>query len=141
MDGVGVDFYAPVAARPDPGRLEALAGWQPWLDRLRLLHRQAGRPILLTEIGYRSIAGAGMRPYQAGTGGAPDVREQADLYWAALEACGNTPWLEGMYWWDWPADGSGGPTNTDYTPRDKPAARELAACWGGRPVVALDALR
>jgi len=135
VDLVGVDFYFPVATRADPGRFEILAGWQRWLDRLRLLHHQTGRPILLTEIGYRSVAGAGMHPYQGGSAGALDLREQADLYWAALQACGDLSWLEGMYWWNWPADGSGGPDDVDYTPRGKPAAAELEASWKDHPSV------
>lgn len=131
LEAIGVDFYFPVATRADPGRLEALAGWQPWLDRLDLLHRQVGRPILLTEIGYRSVAGAGTQPYESGGAGPPDLTEQADLYWAALEACAGEPWIEGMSWWDWPADGSGGPLDTGYTPRGKPAETELRDAWEG----------
>ena len=136
VDRVGIDFYFPVATRSDPDRLDALAGWQPWLARLEILSAQAGRPILLTEIGYRSVAGAGMRPYET-SGGRLDLAEQADLYWAALEACGGERWLDGMYWWNWPASGAGGSSNTDYTPRGKPAAAELRASWGGGSVVAL----
>jgi len=131
LDLVGVDFYFPVTDRHDAGRLEMLAGWQPWLDRLERLHRQTGRDILLTEIGYRSIDGAGMAPYAFQTGAALDLGEQADLYWASLQATGDQAWVRGLYWWNWPADGSGGPQNTDYTPAGKPAAGQLAATWGG----------
>ncbi|MBI1799643.1 MAG: hypothetical protein HYR73_08135 [Candidatus Eisenbacteria bacterium] len=138
LDGVGIDFYFPVAKRADPGRFEVLAAWQPILDRLNVLHRQTGKNILLTEIGYRSVAGAGMQPYQGGTSGTLDLAEQGDLYWAALQATADKSWIRGMYWWNWPADGSGGPLNTDYTPRGKTASQELAAAWGqvalaGRP--------
>lgn len=131
LDLVGVDFYFPVAVRPDAGRLEILAAWQPWLERLRLLHRQTGRDILFSEIGYRSVDGAGMAPYEFGPGAKLDLGEQADLYWAALQATSNQDWIRGVSWWNWPADGSGGPLNTDYTARDKPAAQELSAAWGG----------
>jgi hypothetical protein len=131
LDRVGIDFYFPVTSRDDPGRLEILAGWQPWIERLRVLHQQTGRPILLTEIGYRSVDGAGQAPHDAGLGGTIDVGEQADLYWAALEAIRHESWITGLYWWNWPADGSGGPANADYTPARKPAALELTAAWGG----------
>jgi hypothetical protein len=129
LDRVGVDFYFPVASRENPGRLELLAGWQPWLERLERLHRQSGRPILITEIGYPSVNGAGMRPYAFDRGAPVDVAEQADLYWAALEATGGKPWIAGLWWWNWLADGSGGAANADYTPNGKPAAAELAAAW------------
>lgn len=129
LDYIGVDFYFPVTIRKDPGRFEILAGWQPWLERMQLLHNQTGLKILLTEIGYKSVDGAGMHPYKFDEQGALDLLEQADLYWAALQATADIPWLAGMYWWNWPADGSGGPNNTDYTPAGKPAELELMKGW------------
>jgi hypothetical protein len=131
LDQVGVDFYFPVAQRRNAGRLELLAGWQPWIERLRRLQRQSGKPIFLTEIGYRSVDGAGMSPYTLDVAAPLDLGEQADLYWAALEATADAPWISGLSWWNWRADGSGGPANTDYTPYGKLAATELAAAWGG----------
>jgi len=132
LDLAGVDFYFPVTTRHDPGRFEILAGWQPWLERLRLLHQQTDRKIILTEIGYRSVEGAGMRPYEFGNNARLDLQEQADLYWAALQATAETEWIAGLYWWNWRADGSGGLQNTDYTPSGKPAEVELQKSWRGR---------
>jgi hypothetical protein len=129
LDYVGVDFYFPVANRKDPGRLEILAGWQPWLQKLELLHKQTGRDIMFTEIGYRSIDGAGMNPYQFENHGTLDLQEQADLYWAAMQSTSNIDWLKGMFWWNWLADGSGGKTNRDYTPFTKPAESVLTNFW------------
>ncbi len=131
LDVVGVNAYYPVTDRPDAGRLEILAGWQPWLDRLERLHEQTGRDLLVTEIGYRSVDGAGMAPHAFRSSPELDLGEQADLYWAALQVIGEPSWMRGVYWWNWPADGSGGPQNTDYTPAGKPAAGELAATWAG----------
>ena len=138
VDCVGIDSYFPVATRSDPGRLDPLAGWQPWLARLRALHEQVKRPILLTEVGYQSVSGAGMHPYES-AGGRLDLGEQADLYWAALQACGKQTWLEGVFWWNWPASGEGGPSNTDFTARGKPAASELSNSWGGKVIPDLSA--
>lgn len=129
LDCVGVDFYAPVARRSDAGRLELLLGWQPWIEHLRRLHQQTGHPVRLTEVGYRSIDGAGLHPYQFGDGQSPDPGEQADLYWAALEAVGSHSWIDGVYWWNWLANGAGGLNDTDYTPNGKPAEGELASAW------------
>ncbi len=129
LDRVGVDFYAPVAERLNAGRVELLAGWQQWLDRLFLLHKQTGLPVLFTEIGYRSVDGAGMQPFAFGGSGLVDLAEQSDLYWAAMQATGDKQWIEGIYWWNWLASGDGGPENTDYTPAGKPATEELKGAW------------
>jgi hypothetical protein len=70
-----------------------------------------------------------MHPFQF-DGDAPiDLDEQADLYWAALEAVAGETWIAGVCWWNWPADGSGGPDDDQYTPHDKPAASVLTASW------------
>jgi len=132
LDFVGVDFYFPITIRNDPNRFEILAGWQPWLERLHLLHQQTNRPILLTEIGYRSVDGAGLRPYEFSDNSTLDLNEQADLYWAAMQATSEESWMAGLYWWNWLANGSGGVNNTDYTPSDKPAEVELKRSWRER---------
>jgi len=133
VDLVGVDVYVPVADRRDPSRVDLLAGWQPWLIRLERLHRQTGRPVLFSEIGYRSVDGAGMSPSDFTTDSSVDLREQADLYWAALEATRDLDGFAGMYWWNWLVDASGGPENRDFTPAGKPAEGVLARAWAGLP--------
>ena len=130
LDYVGVDFYFPLVNRKDPGRFEILSGWQPWLNRLELLHQQAGRNIILTEIGYGSIDGAGMHPFDFGPEKQQDWAEQADLYWAALEATSDLTWLIGLYWWNWLANPPGPYDDLDYTPSGKPAEHELHNSWG-----------
>ncbi|MCH7549462.1 MAG: hypothetical protein IH969_08025, partial [Candidatus Krumholzibacteriota bacterium] len=69
------------------------------------------------------------RPYDFSASASIDLEEQADLYWAAIEAAGAREWIEGLYWWNWLASGNGGPSNTDYTPSGKPAEKELSDAW------------
>ena len=85
--------------------------------------------MILTEIGYRSVDGAGRHPYQFASDVPIDLFEQADLYWAAIEAIGGKDWIDGMYWWNWLASGRGGPADDDYTPSGKPAEKELTDAW------------
>ncbi len=128
LDVVGVNFYAPVATRTNAHRFEILHEWQPWIERLQLLHKLTDRDVLISEIGYRSVDGAGMHPYTFQASAPVDLAEQADLYWAALEALGNKPWVRGVSWWNWLANG-GATELTDYTPEGKPAQRELTDAW------------
>jgi hypothetical protein len=129
VDIVGIDCYVPVTIRDNPGRVEILTGWAAVLERYELLHRQTGRPVMLSEIGYRSIDGAGRRPYEWNVAGTIDIQEQADLYWAASQAMDATPWITGVYWWGWSADGSGGMEDGGYTPYGKPAEQVLQQHW------------
>lgn len=132
LDRVGVDAYFPVAHRRDPGRLEILAGWQPWILRLQSLQHRVGRPLLFTEIGYRSVDGAGMHPFATGSSGTVDAREQADLYWGALQAIAPHGWIDGLCWWNWPANPATDTVGIDYTPRGKPAEGVLREAWSAR---------
>jgi hypothetical protein len=129
LDLVGVDFYAPVSAREETSRMDLLVGWQQWLERIRLLHKLADRDVLLTEIGYRSIDGAGMHPYDFNRDAVVDLQEQADLYWAAMQAVGDKPWIRGVYWWNWLIDATPASVRKDYTPNGKPAEKELIDAW------------
>jgi len=129
VDLVGIDAYFPITIRRDAGRFEILSGWQLWLDRLERLHRRAGKPVLLTEIGYRSIDGAGMAPYDFRPEGRVDAAEQADLYWGAIQAFGDLDWVVGMYWWNVRPAGPIGADNTEYSPLGKPAEAELMMSW------------
>ncbi len=130
LDVIGINFYAPVSNRKQTSRAEILSNWQPWLNRLETLHRQTGKPILFTEIGYRSMDGAGMNPHDFHTYSEIDLSEQADLYWAALQATTGIDWFRGMFWWNWLASGEGGSANSDFTPSGKPAQEELHRAWG-----------
>lgn len=130
VDLVGIDAYFPITVRRDAGRFEILSGWQLWLDRLEHLHRQTGKPVLLTEIGYRSVDGAGTAPYDFQSVGPVDAPEQADLYWGATEAFGALDWVAGMFWWNVRPDGPVGADNVEYSPLGKPAEQELRMSWG-----------
>ena len=129
VDLVGIDAYFPITRRRDAGRLEIMAGWQMWLDRMERLHRKTGKPILITELGYRSVDGAGMSPFDFQSTGDPDPGEQADLYWGAIEAMGHAQWIEGMYWWNVQPAGPVDSHNTEYSPLGKPAEEELRRSW------------
>ncbi len=129
VDATGVDAYFPVARRTNAGRLELLSGWQPWLSELKRLHQRTAKPVVITEIGYRSVDGAGGKPYDVNLVGDTDLEEQADLYAAALSAFADQDWVTGLVWWNWLANGQGGPSNRDYTPFGKPAEEVLRDAW------------
>jgi hypothetical protein len=134
LDWIGIDAYFPLAPGARPSEAALLAGWQPWLSQITSWDA-AGRPVLLTEIGYRSEAGATADPAVFNRGAPADPGLQADAFRAAFRALTPQPWLMGTlwFWWDNPstADRGGAPGDRGYTPRGKPAAAVLAR-WYGR---------
>ena len=132
LDFIGVDTYYPLANKNNPTLAELKAAWQPHVSTLAGLVSRWQKPLLVTEIGYRSLDGAASHPWDWQIAGAVDLKEQADCYQAAFESLYNQPWLAGIFWWSWGPDPlEGGPYDTGYTPHDKPAEDVLRSWFGG----------
>jgi hypothetical protein len=130
VDYIGVDAYYPLTNKNDPTLAELKAAWITPMLALENLSKQYNRPVIFTEIGYRSVDGANQRPWEWQSGGAMDLQEQADCYRAALETFWGKPWFKGIYWWYWSTDpDQGGPEDMDYTPHNKPAEMILRSYY------------
>jgi len=129
LEFVGVNAYFPLSSSDSPTRLDLLAAWQQWMWRLKRLRAQSDRPLVFTEVGYRSVDGAARAPFEFQNDPRYDGGEQADLYWALLEASGDKGWLEGIVLWNWLARGGGGPNDRDFTVRGKPAEEIVTKAW------------
>jgi hypothetical protein len=122
LDLIGVDAYYPLTDKMHPSVDELKAGWLPHLQRLQALSQRWKRPIIFPELGYRSVAGANMRPYDWRMDGQVDLPGQADLYQAFFEVFHDQPWMNGVFWWAWgPDPNQGGPDDTYYSPHNKMA--------------------
>lgn len=134
LDYIGVDAYYPLTGKNDPTVPELETAWQPYVSTLDTLASTWNKPIIFTEIGYRSQDGANQHPWEWQTGETVDLQEQADTYQAAFESVFDQPWFAGMYWWSWETDPfQGGPCDDGYTPYDKPAENVLRSWYGAPP--------
>ena len=139
LDYVGIDAYYPLSASKTPAVAEIVSAWtaytyfgvvRNWAQELETWHATVNKPIIFTEIGYRSIDYTAKNPADFGSVSAYNGNGQANCYKAALLVFSNKPWFAGLFWWDWhpdPTDGGAG--DTDFTPHDKPAQSVLAAYW------------
>jgi ligand-binding sensor domain-containing protein len=135
VDTIGIDAYYVLTDKTDPTLDELKAAWveKGYVDTLAGLAERYDKPVLITEIGYRSADGTIKTPWDWDD--LPlDLREQADAYRAALDVLWDQPWLTGIYWWNWDVNPQkGGSEDTDYTPYGKPAEEVLHAYYGGMP--------
>lgn len=130
LDYVGVDAYYPLVERPGCTVEELKTAWNRHRDRLRQLHRKTGRPILFTEIGYRSTDQAAILPWEWEKPAAVSLEEQARLYQATLETFWDEPWFAGAFWWLWEVKPPDDPRrDSGYTPQGKPAWDVLRAYY------------
>ncbi len=127
VDVLGLDVYTPLTSKKNPTRAELAAAWRKnaagndMVAAYRNFQSAWGKPLVFTEIGYRSADGANSTPWDWGMTAAVDTGEQADCYAAMYEVWANEKsWFRGPFWWAWdvsaPAAGDSG-----YNPRGKPA--------------------
>ncbi|MBK5231413.1 MAG: hypothetical protein JJE13_00325 [Thermoleophilia bacterium] len=128
LDVIGVDAYYPLASE---GQVltedDLVSAWQTPISSLEATNTKWGKPIMFTEIGYPSQAGAAAHPYEVRPDDPPDQAAQAVAYRAAFAAFADKPWFQGMNWWSWRADpGKNEKLKIDYSPEGKEAEQVLA---------------
>ena len=135
LDCVGVQAYFPLTKQSDPSLETLLQKWTSHRDAIKRLHERTGRPILFTELGYRSVPYAAAEPWRWASReevGQVEADEalQARLYQAAFETFWQEPWFDGVILWKWQGNPSRrtGRRALDFTPQDK-AAEAVIAEW------------
>ena len=143
LDAVGLDAYYPLSPKPDPTDAELLAGAQSWMQVADSVSARAGRPLWLTEVGYRSAARAWQNPHAGPAGRAADPVAQRRCYRALARAAAQSPRLTGLFVWKWPSYLDHGRTNdptdaprhwrqdasTEFAPADPESARVLRSIY------------
>ena len=129
LDAVGVTLYPPLGA--DDDRARRIAVMRQTADRLEALAAQAGKPVLVGEIGLRSARGAAAKPWESAEERAavPDPLLQAEVLADWLAAL-DRPAIRGVLVWRWFTDpDAGGAADTDFTVQRKPAEGVLMCFW------------
>jgi hypothetical protein len=136
LDEVGITGYFPVSKGDGLSAASLSRAWQSPLAEIQALAERIGKRVLITEIGYASRRGAGARPWDDSGAAEVDLRLQQRLYRGFCDAFAGSRSVSGFYAWNW--FGFGGPRDAGFTPRGKPAASELSACFArdwGAPVL------
>ena len=119
LDAIGMTTYHPLVSGTnyDPTLDQLVQSWLPLEAKLSRWASEIDLPMLFTEVGYPSIDGAAMRPWDYTAQGAPDELEQHDCLRAFEAVWSNSEVLTGVFffiWW-----GEGGPLDRGYTVRGK----------------------
>jgi hypothetical protein len=130
VDIAGVSAYFPLARELDADVEVMRAAWRRAAVELRELSHATGKPVVLFEVGYPSIDGGAVRPWDYARGAVIDVDEQARAYRACVDTLLDAPFIEGAFFWTWL--GPGGRFDRHYTPRGKPALAELQRLFGAK---------
>jgi uncharacterized lipoprotein YddW (UPF0748 family) len=134
VETIGVDAYYALTDKDDPTLDELKAAWTPHMTTLANLAATWGKPIVFTEVGYRSVDGTNRHPWEWWSEGTIDLQEQAACYQAVFETFWHQPWFAGTYWWYWSTDPElGGADDGDYTPHGKDAEEVLRTYYLSEP--------
>ena len=82
-----------------PDLADLLAGWQTHLERIERLHTRFDKPVLFTELGYRSATFAASKPWEwprPGESSDTDLQLQAACYEAFFRTFWDKPWFAGV---------------------------------------------
>ncbi len=130
LDLVGMTGYFSLTKKDDPSREELIAGWKKVGGELKATLAGFPKPVFFTELGYASQDGINKDPwnYYIATDRI-DLKEQALCLDAFLEVMPELTFLSGAYLFDYFEEG--GPTDSSYSPRGKPAWERWQR-WAGR---------
>lgn len=113
VDEIGVSAYWPPSS------------WDAAMDRTEAFARAAGRPLLVTEVGFPPLSSATVRPWDQTTGAPYALQLQADLLQAATSDLQqrNAPY----FIWNW--FGHGGRKDVSFSPRGRPAEQVVRCAF------------
>lgn len=135
VDVIGVQLYAPLAARRDADDATMRAALVRVLDALGRFARTRRMPLVLTEVGYRADPDALVRPHlwPEGHQAEPDEHTQARGFRLLADVLASRRDVRGVYVWKWftdPASRDEGPTG--FSPRGRRAEAVLRTAFGSR---------
>jgi len=126
LDFLGMNAYFKLSDQQSPAEQELVDAWKEIVPEIEAWRARTGKPLILTEVGYPSRQGAATDPWNYSATGAPDPQAQLRCYRAFRTIWSGEAQVEGVYFYLWWGDG--GPEDTGYTPRGKPAA-EVVREW------------
>lgn len=134
LDYAGLSVYYTISTG-DNSIASLESSWDYWnKNDLQAFAQTIGKPLLFSEVGYRSVSGAHYAPWDWGRGGSVDLTEQSNDYYALFEYWNAYNYVHGVYLWDWSTNpNAGGSGSTDYTPQHKPAEQVMKQWFSAAP--------
>ncbi|MEM9718497.1 MAG: hypothetical protein AAGA10_04590 [Bacteroidota bacterium] len=124
LDYVGIDFYYPLGKSNQISSNELRKNLEKELKKVEQVSKTYNKPVLLTEIGFRSIEAPWQMPHEYAGSKSSKVQDQALCYEVVLASLQEQPWCKGIFWWKWPSYiAFTQPQDRGYSPIGKPAEK------------------
>ncbi len=128
LDYIGIQAYFPISSLDSSDYSFMEANWEKYCENIKKVSQKFSKPVLITELGYKSSINAGVEPWLwdehwRGNGKNHTISEdmQAQCFKAFFETAWNKDWCSGVFIWNWksPYHRFGGPRTSTFTPQRK----------------------
>ncbi|MEQ9618155.1 MAG: hypothetical protein RIG61_03155 [Deltaproteobacteria bacterium] len=130
LDYIGIDAYFPLTGKAAPALSELVRGWKRHEPEIKELSEKYGKKIIFTEIGYKSVEGTAIKPWEWSDDGVASQEEQALAFEATSVVFRDKPYLAGVFVWKYFTDmDSEEKDNIEkgFTPYSKKAETKISA--------------
>jgi hypothetical protein len=130
LDYIGIQAYFPISNNNNPTLLELESNWRKYIEKMESVSTKFNKPILFTEIGYKSIQGTSKKPWE--WNGIKNLyskiskKEQLLSYQAFFNTIWTKPWFHGVHLWEWQGQGESDGNNANFTIEGKPSLNIIA---------------
>ena len=137
LDAVGMTSYYNVNPSEDVNpTVDALAKeWEKIRDKISAWQRTVNKPILFTEVGWPSVQGGSITPWDYYRAGGPAPVEQDRCMQSFLRTFADQPWVAGVLIWKWrgyPGE-EGDKDDKGYVPINKPVMKTIEQYFATPP--------
>ena len=98
LDYIGLDCYYPLTKANKPSDAELLSGFRSILGKVEKIAHRNKKPVILTEIGFRSIEAPWKQPHESSRGPALSMECQERCYRVVAQALPEAPFIGGIFW-------------------------------------------
>jgi len=119
LDFIGLNSYYPLSKEDNPSDDDLKASFDRVKEKITKVYNKYQKPIVFTEIGFRSIDMPWKNPHADGdTSFNPEHQQRC--YEVIFEGIQNEPWCSGILWWKFPSYLEyRGIENNAFTPNNK----------------------
>jgi len=124
LDFIGLNCYYPLSSKEQVSKRDLKKAFDTVITKIEKVQKRYDKPIVFTEIGFRSVTATWKNPHEDTNGRAFDEQGQAVAYEVIFEGIRNKDWYKGIFWWKWPSYLTHrGEKNTGFSPANKKAER------------------
>lgn len=141
LDAIGVQAYFPLTDQTKPAVEALVAGWSAHKTQLKTVSDTFDKPVIFTEIGYKSVARGAIHPWEWETFyyyfiDKVSVTTQANAFEAFFKVFWDEPWFQGAYIWRWhPQNDRINAKDRSFYIQNKPAQNVVARGFMGKRVI------